>query len=85
MRTAHRRVATAIAAGAAVISIGFAPAASAQTEPTALGPVATDVVQAGYHGFHGGGFHGFHGYGFRHGGWGPGFGWGYVRPWWRWW
>lgn len=85
MRTAFKRIVPAIAAGAAVVTIGFAPAASAQTEPTGLGPVAADVVQAGYHGFHG--FHGggFHGYGFRHGGFGPGYGWGHVRPWWRWW
>ncbi len=86
MRTAFRRVVPAIAAAGAVVSIGLAPAASAQTEATGPEPVAAHVAQAGYHGgFHGGGLHG---YGFRHGGWGhPGWGpgWGYVRPWWRWW
>jgi Spy/CpxP family protein refolding chaperone len=83
MRIGLKYMTSALAAGAAALTIAAAPAAMA--DPVAAQPamitnssLAGHVVEAGYGGgFHGGGFHGGGWHGYR--GWGGPWPWGWYR------
>jgi hypothetical protein len=83
MRIGLRYLASALAAGAATVTIAAAPTAMAEPAPAQPGMVATApaVVNTDWHGDHGGwGNHGSHGGGWHGGGWHGG-GWAPWVPW----